>query len=501
MTRGEREALLAPTDGGDPERAIVPGELVRERACSATESVRQMREDAEETVRTVLSRGARVATVVALVVGACAATAATVSGGGTATETSALGGVAPALRRSWGRQSRSVSNDARGDKMIAKLGGRPKFCSKRRLGFSAPWPGRYVDIGEWPDSYLVRNGACGSATEQDIDAASLGRNRYIRPNQKAINDFIDDWTLKIGAGKAYAVPPEGKAKHIAMKNSSALFYNFVHVPKAGGTFFAQMMTDAMEKNGQHFGYAYPLHKPPMGSWITLPLVDLTQNNVFSTAQHFRDHEPAHWFGQDALLAQYEKGTRFFGKGQYGMGFCDAVDAPCVYLTVLRDPVDRYLSHYKYSCLKGSEGKAQWEEEWKHAGHCPLDPIEFMDYLGPNLDWTYQLAPGAKDAATRAAQSKINLNSNCVRYLILEKYQDGIAKLRSTYQEFSRVGLHWGARNAQPQLAPSEAARLRKYMSNATIMETIKRRHAKMQEVYDHAVANYDKNWARAPASC
>jgi len=39
------------------------------------------------------------------------------------------------------------------------------------------------------------------------------------------------------------------------------------------------------------------------------------------------------------------------------------------------------------------------------------------------------------------------------------------------------------------------------MSNATIMETIKRRHAKMREVYDHAVANYDKNWARAPASC
>ena len=61
------------------------------------------------------------------------------------------------------------------------------------------------------------------------------------------------------------MPPRGlKVKHIAMKNSSALFYNFVHVPKAGGTFFAQMMTDAMEKNGQHFGYAYPLHKPLWG---------------------------------------------------------------------------------------------------------------------------------------------------------------------------------------------------------------------------------------------
>ena len=127
-------------------------------------------------------------------------------------------------------------------------------------------------------------------------------------------------------------------------------------------------------------------------------------------------------------------------------------------------------------------------EEEAVGHCPLDPIEFMDYLGPNLDWTYQLAPGAKDVAARAAQSMTNLDSNCFRYLILEKYHDGIGKLRSTFPEFSHVGLNWGARNAQPQLAASELARLRRYMSNATIMETIKRRHAKMQEVYDHAVA-------------
>ena len=497
MTRGEREALLT-RDDDDPERAIARDAFARDSTERGDEgAVREMCEAGESSWRSVLSRGTRVATVVALAMGACACAAATVSGRVDGAGTTNASGVASPASRRW-VVAHSSKSRAEG---LAKLGGRLKFCSKRRAGFASPWPGRYVDIGEWPDSYLVRNAACGPAEARDVDAAKLGRGQYVRPNQKSINDFILDWSFRIGAGKTYAVPPAGKAKHIAMKNSSALFYNFVHVPKAGGTFFAQMMTDAMEKNGQHFGYAYPLHKPPMGSWITLPLVDLTQTNVYSTAEHFRTHQPEHWFGQDSLVSQYNKGTRFFGKGQYGMGFCDAVDGPCVYLTVLRDPVQRYLSHYKYSCLKGSEGKAQWEEEWKAVGHCPLDPIEFMDHLGPNLDWTYQLAPGAKDVAARAAQSMTNLDSNCFRYLILEKYHDGIGKLRSTFPEFSHVGLNWGARNAQPQLAASELARLRRYMSNATIMETIKRRHAKMQEVYDHAVANYDKNWARAPASC
>jgi hypothetical protein len=33
------------------------------------------------------------------------------------------------------------------------------------------------------------------------------------------------------------------------------------------------------------------------------------------------------------------------------------------VTVLRDPVDRLISHYKYICLDGEEGREGWTEEW------------------------------------------------------------------------------------------------------------------------------------------
>jgi hypothetical protein len=39
-------------------------------------------------------------------------------------------------------------------------------------------------------------------------------------------------------------------------------------------------------------------------------------------------------------------------GALSTGSCDAVDAPCAYLTVLRDPVERFISHYSYLCLEG-----------------------------------------------------------------------------------------------------------------------------------------------------
>jgi len=57
------------------------------------------------------------------------------------------------------------------------------------------------------------------------------------------------------------------------------------------------------------------------------------------------------------------GRRAWIKGQFAMGTCDLVDAPCAYITVLRDPVDRLLSHYKYICLGGEEGREGWTPQW------------------------------------------------------------------------------------------------------------------------------------------
>ena len=383
-------------------------------------------------------------------------------------------------------------------------------CSREHPGYAAPFAGAFEHIGEWPESYLRADARCARASDGDSmlggELATLGKT-FARPNQEKINEFMSDWSASFGK-RAYEIPPKGKKKSVSMRNNSALAYNFVHVPKAGGTYFSHAMMKAYDIIGEQHGYSYPLKVQPFKHMITLPLIDATQLHVHETTEHFRTKSPPEYFGSERLKALYEKGSRLFIKGQFGMGMCNVIDAPCIYFTVLRDPVARYLSHYKYSCLSGAEGRAQWTDEWKELGRCPLDPVEFMDHLGINLDWTVELAPGGKNPEETAKMAMKNLDSGCMRYLLTEKYDDGLTKLSETFPDFEfavkRLKHMNNARkveNAAKPLDASEEERYKAYVNNATMMNIVADRHALMKRVYDHAAARYDANWARQPQAC
>jgi hypothetical protein len=96
----------------------------------------------------------------------------------------------------------------------------------------------------------------------------------------------------------------------------------------------------------------------------------------------------------------------------------------------------------------------------------------------------------------------------LRYLILEKYDDGLDKLGATYADFlflnkepAKERHNEKAKNAGHGVSEGEQDRFDIYMKNQTIVDAIAARHAKMKEVYDYAVAKYEANWARAPGSC
>jgi len=382
-------------------------------------------------------------------------------------------------------------------------------CSRAHPGYSAPYAGMFQDIGEWPERYLRVDRRCsdGIATlGSTTTTAELGKWPYARPNQEAINHFMRDWSGSFPY--AYSIPANGKKKSLAMRNNSALAYNFIHVPKAGGTYFNEAMIKAYEVSGQKHGYSYPLKEKPFVDFVTLPLIDASQENVHETTEHFRSKTPEEYFGNARLKELYERGSRMFIKGQFGMGMCDVIDAPCFYFTVLREPVSRYLSHYKYSCLSGAEGRSQWKDEWKKLGHCPLDPVEFMDHLGINLDWTVELAPGAHSPERMAEAAKQNLNSNCMRYLLTEKYDDGLDKLANAFPDFEaavkklkKMPNAKSAENVAKSLPKWQQDRFDAYVKNATMMKMINDRHALMKQVYDHAVNKYESNWARPLTSC
>ena len=71
------------------------------------------------------------------------------------------------------------------------------------------------------------------------------------------------------------------------------------------------------------------------------------------------------------------------KGEYGMGLCDVTSAPCAYITILREPIERLMSFYKYICLQGSENFGDWPEDWDREDEkgCPLNLVDFFNPAG------------------------------------------------------------------------------------------------------------------------
>jgi hypothetical protein len=266
----------------------------------------------------------------------------------------------------------------------------------------------------------------------------------------------------------------------ATRPGTAYFYHFVHVPKAGGTYFKSLLHASETRRQARLGGPDPRWDQALvQTWNTKPLVDMTEASFANVAWRYveggkrgaairrlaqeragRENVPPEanetgarfsaflgdaerdadaelgastatpQFTGPGMRASYEGGYRAVSKGSLSMGACDMVDAPCAYLTVLRDPWEKFMSFYQYACLEGSENMGAWTEEWRNEAQskgyletgCPASPTQFYRDVGGMVE---VLAPGAApDSHCAVEAAKRNLASPCMRFLLLEDLEGG-----------------------------------------------------------------------------
>ena len=302
----------------------------------------------------------------------------------------------------------------------------------------------------------------------------------------------------------YMLPSSGYEKSIKQSGNSAMMYNFVHIPKAGGTYLCEVLQQVQSHLDARHGSVFGNHNLYRDRWSMKPLLDATSRNVWQTTHLMKSKLKA--FTDENLARGYAKGQRMMSKGSYNMGLCSTTEAPCMYLTVLRNPFQRFMSHYKYSCLEGAENRAMWMPAWKKQGSCPLNPLEWF-YFTQGDDWTHLIAPGAfpRDSQCHIDAAKNNLMSGCMRYLITENLHDGLAKLKNKLPDFATLDLNavksLFKNDSAGRLTPALQARLKRYEEDKNMMHQIKQGLWHQTKIYNFAVENYEKSWDRDIQTC
>jgi hypothetical protein len=264
-----------------------------------------------------------------------------------------------------------------------------------------------------------------------------------------------------------------------------------------------------------------------------PVMDLTEPRFRDAFQFYRgafDDAPNDWYRPGAgaaanqnsplgMARSFHAGRREIFKGSLAMGFCDAVRAPCGYVTVLRDPIERLLSHHAYSCAAGAEDKAGWTAEMRLKGSCDLDPASYFEQMG-GVDVSVQLLAPRANPASRCAleQAKRNLRRPCVRFLLQERLRDGIGKLSATIPGFAGldedppesflnapamgadVGMLSTKNQVAGRLSDAQEARLERWRRDEDVMRRLRALAHREIELYNFAVNEYDKQWVSSGSS-
>lgn len=323
--------------------------------------------------------------------------------------------------------------------------------------------------------------------------------------------------MNVPTGSPVVVPTKGAKKPFETKPNQAYAWMFVHVPKAAGSFFIEALKQ--NKNHEEVDLGRPANRDfTPNPWN--PLNSFQARHIPPMLRHVARNraDGSGIFSKDFMKSDYDSGRRMYFTGATAMGLCGTIDAPCAYITVLRDPMERMWSEYTYLCLEGSEGHLSWTpEEQKKAKigeGCPLNPVEwYTQKRSTAAQLTGLLAPRGGHTACGAEAAKANLASACVRYVFQDDIEDGMTKIRERLPDLAHLGQDGGNRfgenfavlqnhnGSKGKLTPALEKRLAGYRADAAIVAGLRAMVEHDIGVYEFAKKNYEKHWNEPLGTC
>lgn len=208
------------------------------------------------------------------------------------------------------------------------------------------------------------------------------------------------------------------------------------------------------------------------------------------------------------LAQARECPLRFVWGNAAFGLCDHFPGrPCVYITILRDPVARAISEYNYFCLDGAEGKKKWIPEWERKGECPIGILQWYHERRTNPEFYIDRFTRGCDSKCGLEAARMNLFNPCVRYLLTNRFSDGLEKLQSKFGKVFKGAIDdyldapLTAKRLNVRGHGKQQSRLKTVsFSNATLDRLREMLHDDLK-LYREAESRYDAQWSQPVVSC
>lgn len=309
---------------------------------------------------------------------------------------------------------------------------------------------------------------------------------------------------------AYALPPvddDSFAKRLTPAQlANETVFAFIHINKAGGTLFKyKVLHEAAKRykwSGAGFGSVF--------GWQRLMQGCDEEAYAEQQQQQQQEHAELDAFACGAKADLTGCGPRNGRKcptrvvwGSQSLPLCSLfASSSCVMSVVLRHPVDRLVSQYNYVCIEGSEGRKKWASAWKQKNRCPLTLLEFLARTEDLTSETFLIDHLALAAGgCGKAMALQNLFHPCMRYLLLDRLQDGLGRLASVWGPAMQPLLDSLAKSNAVLNSAAYSPRIQSQIANPDIMRQVADKLKLDIALYESAVLAYEAQWTRPLVSC